>query len=59
VAVLPGGSLDPTGGSGDRLRLPFTAEPEVISTAVVALAAAWRAFAANPARPPLVASMLV
>jgi DNA-binding transcriptional MocR family regulator len=59
VAVLPGGSLDPTGGSGDRLRLPFTAEPEVISTAVVALAAAWRAFSADPIRPPLVASMSV
>jgi DNA-binding transcriptional MocR family regulator len=59
VAVLPGGSLDPTGGSADRLRLPFTAEPPVISAAVAALAAAWRAFDAEPTRRPLVPSMSV
>ncbi|WP_367139022.1 PLP-dependent aminotransferase family protein [Saccharothrix sp. HUAS TT1] len=59
VAVLPGGSLDPTGGSADRLRLPFTAGPEVIDAAVSGLAAAWRAFAADPAHRPLVPSMSV
>ncbi|GAB2962431.1 aminotransferase-like domain-containing protein [Saccharothrix stipae] len=59
VAVLPGGSLDPTGGSADRLRLPFTAEPPVIGAAVAALAAAWRAFAAESTRRPLVPSMSV
>jgi hypothetical protein len=59
VAVLPGGSLDPTGGSADRLRLPFTAEPPVISAAVAALAAAWRAFGAESTRRPLVPSMSV
>ncbi|MFJ6674875.1 PLP-dependent aminotransferase family protein [Actinosynnema sp. NPDC091369] len=59
VAVLPGGSLDPTGGSADRLRVPFTATPPVISTAVAALAAAWRAFGAESTRRPLVPSMSV
>jgi DNA-binding transcriptional MocR family regulator len=59
VAVLPGGFLDPTGGSGDRLRLPFTAEPDVIDSAVAGLAAAWRAYAVDPARPRLVPSMSV
>lgn len=28
VAVLPGSALDPTGGSADRLRIPFTAPPD-------------------------------
>nr|WP_241828944.1 PLP-dependent aminotransferase family protein [Saccharothrix sp. CB00851] len=59
VAVLPGASLDPTGGSGDRLRVPFTAEPAVISAAVAALAGAWRAFGAESTRRPLVPSMSV
>ena len=59
VAVLPGGSLDPTGGSADRLRVPFTAEPPVISAAVAALAAAWRAFGTESTRRPLVPSMSV
>ncbi|PSL51595.1 DNA-binding transcriptional MocR family regulator [Saccharothrix carnea] len=59
VAVLPGASLDPTGGSGDRLRVPFTAAPAVISAAVAALADAWRAFGAESTRRPLVPSMSV
>lgn len=59
VAVLPGASLDPTGGSADRLRVPFTAAPPVISGAVAALAAAWRAFNAESTRRPLVPSMSV
>ncbi|QQQ73552.1 PLP-dependent aminotransferase family protein [Saccharothrix sp. 6-C] len=59
VAVLPGSSLDPTGRSADRLRLPFTAEPPVISAAVTALAAAWRAFGVDHPHRPLVPSMSV
>ncbi|MFE2751627.1 PLP-dependent aminotransferase family protein [Actinosynnema sp. NPDC059335] len=59
VAVLPGGSLDPTGRSADRLRLPFTAEPPVIGAAVAALATAWRVFAAESTRRPLVPSLSV
>ncbi|NUT49858.1 MAG: aminotransferase class I/II-fold pyridoxal phosphate-dependent enzyme, partial [Saccharothrix sp.] len=59
VAVLPGGSLDPTGGSADRLRLPFTADPAVITAAVDGLAAAWHAYAAESTRRPLVPSMSV
>ncbi|MFI9007826.1 PLP-dependent aminotransferase family protein [Actinosynnema sp. NPDC053489] len=59
VAVLPGGSLDPTGGSADRLRVPFTAAPPVVDAAVAALAAAWRVFGAEPGRRPLVPSMSV
>ncbi|TDB73181.1 hypothetical protein [Micromonospora sp. KC723] len=55
VAVLPGGSLDPSGGSADRLRLPYVAAPETISAAVAALTRAWVGFAAAAVapRPPL------
>ncbi|MEJ3746886.1 PLP-dependent aminotransferase family protein [Actinomycetes bacterium KLBMP 9797] len=51
VAVLPGGSLDPSGGSTDRLRLPYVAAPETISTAVAALAQAWAGFTSGPTTP--------
>ncbi|MEU7527178.1 PLP-dependent aminotransferase family protein [Saccharothrix sp. NPDC042600] len=59
VAVLPGGALDPSGGSTDRLRLPFVAQPEVITRAVTGLAAAWRRFATEPAGPPVVPTIAV
>ncbi|KUL36700.1 aminotransferase-like domain-containing protein [Actinoplanes awajinensis] len=53
VAVLPGGSLDPSGGSGGHLRIPFVAEPAVLTAGVQAMAEAWRGFTArSPATPP-------
>jgi DNA-binding transcriptional MocR family regulator len=58
VAVLPGGSLDVSGGSAAFLRLPFLAPPGELAGAVERLAVAWRGYA--PARevvaglPPLV-----
>ncbi|MBO3738702.1 aminotransferase-like domain-containing protein [Actinoplanes flavus] len=53
VAVLPGGQLDPTGGSHDRLRLPFVAEPAEITAAVASLARAWQGYTGEAARPSL------
>jgi DNA-binding transcriptional MocR family regulator len=44
VAVLPGGSLDASGGSRDYLRIPFLATADVLSVAVRNLAAAWREY---------------
>lgn len=41
VAVLPGGSLDVTGGGNDHLRIPFMEPADVLTDAVVRLAAAW------------------
>jgi DNA-binding transcriptional MocR family regulator len=52
IAVLPGGSLDPSGGSNDRLRIPFVAEPAVLSAGVEAMAEAWRGFAGRAAGSP-------
>jgi DNA-binding transcriptional MocR family regulator len=47
VAVLPGSGFDPSGQSGDRLRIHFLAEPDVLTEAVRRLALAWQAY-----RPP-------
>ncbi|BCJ44554.1 GntR family transcriptional regulator [Actinoplanes ianthinogenes] len=52
IAVLPGGSLDPSGGSLDRLRIPFVAEPAALSAGVRAMAEAWRGFAGRAAGSP-------
>nr|WP_225953492.1 PLP-dependent aminotransferase family protein [Kibdelosporangium phytohabitans] len=41
VAVLPGGSLDVTGGGNDHLRIPFMEPPDVLVGAVARLARAW------------------
>jgi DNA-binding transcriptional MocR family regulator len=41
VAVLPGPSLDASGGSAEYLRLHFVAPPDVLTEAVRRLAAAW------------------
>lgn len=41
VAVLPGGSLDPTGGSKRHLRIPFLVTPSELAEAVRRLAGAW------------------
>ncbi|GGN87316.1 GntR family transcriptional regulator [Actinoplanes lobatus] len=53
VAVLPGGQLDPTGGSHDRLRLPFVASPADITAAVLALAQAWQGYSGERVPVPL------
>ncbi|WP_436523501.1 PLP-dependent aminotransferase family protein [Actinoplanes sp. HUAS TT8] len=52
VAVLAGGSLDPSGGSNDYLRIPFVAEPSVLSAGVRAMAEAWRGFAGRAVGSP-------
>ncbi|MEV0294317.1 PLP-dependent aminotransferase family protein [Nocardia sp. NPDC050710] len=57
VVVLPGGGMDAAGGSTDRLRLHFLHPPEVLSTAVQRLAAAWNDYRA-PARPAVSAPPL-
>jgi DNA-binding transcriptional MocR family regulator len=44
VAVLPGGSVDPLGGSAACLRLHFMTSADLLSEAVRRLAAAWRAY---------------
>lgn len=44
VAVLPGGSLDATGGSQNYLRIPFLASATELSDAVRRLAGAWRSY---------------
>jgi DNA-binding transcriptional MocR family regulator len=44
VSVIPGPLVSPNGGGGDRIRLPFVAEPEVLETAVELLARAWRSY---------------
>ncbi|GLW31495.1 PLP-dependent aminotransferase family protein [Actinoplanes regularis] len=52
IAVLPGGSLDPSGGSADFLRIPFVVEPAALSAAVKAMAEAWCGFAGRVAGNP-------
>ncbi|WP_232297450.1 MULTISPECIES: PLP-dependent aminotransferase family protein [unclassified Actinoplanes] len=52
VAVLPGGSLDPSGASTDHLRIPFVAEPAALTAGVRAMAAAWRGFTGRAAISP-------
>lgn len=52
IAVLPGGSLDPSGGSNDHLRIPFVAEPAVLSAGVRAMAGAWRGFTGRAVGSP-------
>ncbi|MFG1944778.1 PLP-dependent aminotransferase family protein [Nonomuraea sp. NPDC048826] len=57
VAVPPGRSFDPLGGLADRLRLHFLFPEAELSQAVLALAAAWRAYDGTerlPSRPTLV-----
>ncbi|GAA4935072.1 hypothetical protein [Actinoplanes utahensis] len=48
-----GGRLDASGGSGDRLRLPFVASERELSTAVSALATAWKGYTGAAVAPPL------
>ena len=50
VAVLPGSGLDASGGSSDRLRIPFVAAPAQLTEATRRLAAAWQGY--RPAEAP-------
>ena len=44
VSLLPGGALDATGGSADRLRIPFTAVPDELHESLHRAATAWAAY---------------
>jgi DNA-binding transcriptional MocR family regulator len=44
VSIIPGPLVSPIGAGGDRFRLPFVADPQVLETAVELLARAWRSF---------------
>lgn len=59
VAVLPGSSLDATGGSENYLRLPFLAPPDVLSDAVRRLAGAWMGQHAATGRRSAVPAVVV
>ena len=45
VEVIPGDQMSPTGGDQRRLRLPYTAEPTVLTETIRRLAQAWDAYA--------------
>lgn len=57
VSILPGSGLDPTGGSADYVRIHFLHPPDILTSAVDRLAAAWRTYRPPPrpatAPPPL------
>jgi DNA-binding transcriptional MocR family regulator len=44
VEVIPGDVMSPTGGDVRKLRLPYTAEPPVLTETVRRLAQAWHAY---------------
>lgn len=52
VAVLAGGQLDASGGSGDRLRIPFVAPEAELTAAVSALVTAGKGHTGAAAVPP-------
>jgi DNA-binding transcriptional MocR family regulator len=54
VALLPGDSLCAGGGGAARLRLPFLADPDTLTTAVDRIARAWEHYrpADGPTAPP-------
>jgi DNA-binding transcriptional MocR family regulator len=45
VEVIPGDQMSPTGDDQRRLRLPYTAEPTVLTETIRRLAQAWDAYA--------------
>ncbi len=51
VNVVPGQVLSAEGRHGDRVRLPFVHEPDVIAEAVRRLAVAWEVYAGSATRP--------
>jgi DNA-binding transcriptional MocR family regulator len=59
VSVVPGQVLSAEGRHGDRLRLPFVHEPEVIAEAVRRLAVAWEIYAGTGTRPQEPVSLIV
>jgi DNA-binding transcriptional MocR family regulator len=44
VEVIPGDQMSPTGGDLRKLRLPYTAEPPVLTETIRRLAQAWQAY---------------
>jgi DNA-binding transcriptional MocR family regulator len=59
VAVLPGAALDATGGSTDRLRLPFTTPVDQLSDAMRRIAAAWHDYRPSAAPAPALHALVV
>ncbi len=59
VAVLPGGSLDPTGGSQRHLRIPFLAALAELSEAVRRLAGAWSSYDGQAGRRSAMPALVV
>jgi DNA-binding transcriptional MocR family regulator len=59
VNVVPGHVLSAEGRHGDRLRLPFVHEPDVIAEAVRRLSVAWELYAGSGARPQEPVSLIV
>ncbi len=51
VAVLPGPAIDASGGSRDRLRLPFSPAPDRLTEGLRRLAEAWNAYTAPKGTP--------
>ena len=47
VEVIPGDQMSPTGGDLRKLRLPYTAEPPVLTETIRRLAQAWQAYSPN------------
>jgi DNA-binding transcriptional MocR family regulator len=59
VAVLPGGGLDPSGGSDDHVRVHFVASVDTLTEAVRRLADAWRGYAPPTGRVIAPAAMAI
>lgn len=56
VIIVPGPTFSPSGGSTDRVRLPYGGDPAAMREGIRRLALAWEAYrplAAAPERPPM------
>ena len=59
VEVIPGDQMSPTGDDRRMLRLPYTAEPPVLTETIRRLALAWEAYAPSDAAGPPTRSVVV
>ncbi|SHF16126.1 aminotransferase-like domain-containing protein [Streptoalloteichus hindustanus] len=59
IALLPGGSLDVSGGSAACLRIPFLAPPDELGKAVRQLAGAWRDYSPSADPPTTLAPLAI
>ena len=59
VEVIPGDQMSPTGDDRRMLRLPYTAEPPVLTETIRRLALAWEAYAPSDATGPPTRSVVV